>query len=239
MLPSFSMRSRMVLFLLPLPLFAFFLWLKFAHVEIYYRIIQEDHILEYQQFVFYFLAGLICFPLARKFLGAGFRLHGVLYSGLALLLLFVAFNEISWGQRIFGFETPEIIAERNVQDELTFHNLEFIQRRLHPAYILVGAFGAFAWLLRMPFRLSDGSVWRYVIPNWYVSSWFFFLFLIYSIIEIARVFEPTILGFEIAIGSYVVYRDQEPAESFLATAFLLFVIDNYRSASRLLDSSSA
>ena len=232
---NFFLGTRWILFVLPFFLFAFFLWLKFTNVEIYHRIIQEDHVLEYQQFFFYFLAGLICIPLARNLLRSGFRLHGVLYSGLAILLFFVALSEISFGQRIFDFETPEVVAERNVQDELTFHNLDFVQEHVHPAYILVGAFGAFAWLLRLPFRLGQHSVWRFVIPDWYVSSWFFFLFFIYSVIEIARVFEPTILGFEIAIGSPVIYRDQEPAETFLATGFLIFVIDNYRKASRLAD----
>jgi hypothetical protein len=43
---------------------------------------------------------------------------------LALLMFFGAGEEISWGQRIFGYSTPESIKEVNVQGEFTIHNLE-------------------------------------------------------------------------------------------------------------------
>lgn len=49
------------------------------------------------------------------------------YVGLAALFLFVAGEEISWGQRIFDFETPDELREINTQDEFNFHNLEVIQ----------------------------------------------------------------------------------------------------------------
>ena len=46
------------------------------------------------------------------------------YLILAALFLFITGEEISWGQRIFGWETPEWMAENNVQEETTIHNLE-------------------------------------------------------------------------------------------------------------------
>lgn len=42
---------------------------------------------------------------------------------LAFLCLFGAGEEISWGQRIFGFASPEFFAEHNTQEEVGFHNL--------------------------------------------------------------------------------------------------------------------
>lgn len=47
----------------------------------------------------------------------------------ALLLLGIVFfvaagEEASWGQHFLGFKTPDAIAERNTQGELTLHNLE-------------------------------------------------------------------------------------------------------------------
>jgi hypothetical protein len=49
------------------------------------------------------------------------------YWVLALaLLFFVAFGEeISWGQRIFNFETPGSIKAVNIQREFNLHNLQF------------------------------------------------------------------------------------------------------------------
>ncbi len=46
---------------------------------------------------------------------------------LLALFFFVAFGEeISWGQRIFGLETPDFLKEHNVQEEINIHNLEWI-----------------------------------------------------------------------------------------------------------------
>ena len=39
-----------------------------------------------------------------------------------IVLLFIAGEEISWGQRIFGYPTPDWIAERNGQGEFNLHN---------------------------------------------------------------------------------------------------------------------
>ena len=39
------------------------------------------------------------------------------------VLFFIAGEEISWGQRIFGYMTPDWVAERNIQKEFNLHNL--------------------------------------------------------------------------------------------------------------------
>jgi hypothetical protein len=43
--------------------------------------------------------------------------------GLAAFCAFVALEEISWGQRIFGFEPPEMFLAENFQQELNLHNM--------------------------------------------------------------------------------------------------------------------
>lgn len=45
---------------------------------------------------------------------------GVLYG---LAYIWAGGEEISWGQRIIGFESPEYFRENNDQQEFTFHNL--------------------------------------------------------------------------------------------------------------------
>lgn len=44
-------------------------------------------------------------------------------GALALFCLFVAGEEISWGQRLFGFKPPDAFLERNYQQELNLHNV--------------------------------------------------------------------------------------------------------------------
>lgn len=72
-------------------------------------------------------ATFVCCMLAFCFLFAAFRKDKHLlmpgYVLLAIFVLFVGLEEISWGQRIFGIDTPSFIREYNYQQELTFHNM--------------------------------------------------------------------------------------------------------------------
>jgi len=51
--------------------------------------------------------------------------------GLGLVFLFGALEEISWGQRIFGIETPAYFVENNLQRETNLHNLEILGVRIN------------------------------------------------------------------------------------------------------------
>lgn len=63
----------------------------------------------------------------REYFSSYFRRTFFLLLGLLFFVLLG--EEISWGQRIIGFETPEGIEERNIQDEFNFHNLDIFHLR--------------------------------------------------------------------------------------------------------------
>jgi hypothetical protein len=71
----------------------------------------------------FFLAAAIAFLYA--FFRPGKR--NIFLLLFALAFVFAAGEEISWGQRIFGFATPAAFAANNAQDEFTIHNLNVIQ----------------------------------------------------------------------------------------------------------------
>lgn len=54
-------------------------------------------------------------------------------AGFAGLFFFVGMEELSWGQRLFGFGTPALIRDLNVQDEFTLHNIWSISLFTYPA----------------------------------------------------------------------------------------------------------
>ena len=64
---------------------------------------------------------------------------------------FGAGEEISWGQRIFGIETPEAFAEHNRQGETNLHNLEIYRVNLNKLIFsnLLGVFLVF-YVLVLP-----------------------------------------------------------------------------------------
>ena len=83
------------------------------------------------------------FSVAKKVLDKTWisLLKQLVYLGLALLFFFGAGEEISWGQRIFGFKTPEPLAQVNKQDELNLHNLSVLENsKLFTADRLFDAF---------------------------------------------------------------------------------------------------
>ena len=89
----------------------------------------EDGLLENSATFLFFLTALLLLAIAVLGRGAPGRW---LYLLGALAFLFATGEEISWGQHIFGFETPDYIRDRNYQEEFNFHNLEGV--RLYSIY---------------------------------------------------------------------------------------------------------
>ncbi len=65
----------------------------------------------------------------KRFLSISFLLIGV-------LCFFVCMEEISWGQRIIGIETPEVLSTINTQNEINLHNL--FTDYFNQAYFVIG-----------------------------------------------------------------------------------------------------
>ncbi|HEX9793224.1 MAG TPA: hypothetical protein VGC54_04510 [Planctomycetota bacterium] len=106
------------------------------------RLLQEDGLVEWAEVLMLFAAAGFAVVAARrrrvprlKRPARRLLILGALFFGL------VALEEISWGQRLFGFATPSGMAERNVQGEFTLHNLEFVHRFRHMPFVLWGVGG--------------------------------------------------------------------------------------------------
>jgi hypothetical protein len=88
-------------------------------------LLDEDHPLEGSGSIGLLLCSILCVLLWRR----ERRVGGPRLRALSLLALafvfFVAFGEeISWGQRIFGWGTPSSLKELNDQGETNLHNLD-------------------------------------------------------------------------------------------------------------------
>ena len=97
-----------------------------------FKLSTEDGIIEYLSGLFFFMAAIMSFyhfftvkPGENKYLFRAGKNYLVLLLGL--FFLFCAGEEISWGQRIFGIETPEFMEKENAQKEFNFHNLYMFQ----------------------------------------------------------------------------------------------------------------
>ncbi|MBI5407869.1 MAG: hypothetical protein HZA14_00725 [Nitrospirae bacterium] len=87
-----------------------------------------------------------------------------IYIGIAVVLLALAGEEISWGQRLFHVQTPEFYAELNRQKETNIHNL--VEMGFTPMYALASVIFIVSVLSVWLFYWKDRSVFsRFVLPH--------------------------------------------------------------------------
>ena len=99
-----------------------------------YRLGREDGLFEDLTAVCFFAASLLFAVVYWRSRGDAndffvFRTkRNVFFLLLALLFFFGGGEEISWGQRIFGWETPDTFQKANIQRETNIHNLKLFNR---------------------------------------------------------------------------------------------------------------
>ena len=84
-----------------------------GHKPLFRFLTSEDSVLKWPQFVGFAGASILAFACAWRLRRAGLPLLALAYFVFGIGCFFVAGEEIAWGQRIFGFETPETLEEIN------------------------------------------------------------------------------------------------------------------------------
>ncbi len=114
-------EKKVVIFLLITILLLGMLCLFFN--DLFFLILSEDHIVESMTSILYLLSS--CFFLLL-FLKSRRKIH-IIFS---LILFIFCLEEISYGQRFFGYETPLFMSKINVQDEVNIHNTIFFNSEI-------------------------------------------------------------------------------------------------------------
>lgn len=229
-----SLRSRLAIFLAPflsLVLVALYKSRFGLDEPVYLAVSREDNIVEYATFASLAGASVFAAMASRLAWRAGMRAVAIILGLLAAFTLFVALEEISYGQRIFGFETPEELEAMNRQQEFNIHNVgqwAWLTDELLPDLVI--AYCLFGWLLlellrraapRLVARLPGADL---IVMPWHVASF---------MIPIATFRIFTSSGYDVETccrrGQLIIWQDQEPAEMLFGLAFLLFAWGGYRS----------
>lgn len=176
-------------------------------------LIKEDGLFEYAQAGFYLISAIFAFLIFGLFKKTGQIKMTILYFLVSLVLFFTAGEEISWGQRILGLETPQLLQEINVQNEITIHNIPFFHEKQYPVYALLGIYGSFSWLLHKSFlKKRLGKLLNFFTPPRFLFLFFFPIFLYNTY-------------YVYSIGSYHAWS--EFLESMLALGIFVFILQNY------------
>ena len=136
----------------------FFGYLAAADPRRYSALTNEDYWVENLTVALFVLAGLLLFTtaLAER---SRFRRGVYILGGIAMV--FVAGEEISWGQRIIGFATPDFLIDLNRQGEFNVHNINTLHIWSYIGYgmLLLSTVTCAAFLCR------KGSVFGIPLPS--------------------------------------------------------------------------
>jgi len=170
------------------------------------QICREDSVVEWLTALFcLFASGLFVYT-NRKY---SFR--NVWLWGYALLLLLIAGEEISWGQRIFCIETPGALARINVQEEMNIHNVRGIHGHVRALGLVLVAGVCFVVPLSnslvSPLRRWYTRLGHPVFPLWAVG-----------IVAVGVLF----MAVPRVALSQIIFNLDEIGEFYLAVGFLVF-----------------
>ena len=106
----------------------------FLQRDTVYRLGREDGLFEDLTAICFFAAAALFFAAFMRSRGRGDETRiqrkrpNIWFLLLTLLFFFGGGEEISWGQRIFGWQTPETFEKANIQRETNIHNLTLFNR---------------------------------------------------------------------------------------------------------------
>lgn len=110
-------------------LFIFLFTILFVfNAEAYNFLSKEDHLIEYLSSISLAITGLFFLKASiysKKTVSVkSVKWNTFLFVVLAVVFFIAAGEEISWGQRLFNFRTPEYLGQLNDQNEFNFHNVD-------------------------------------------------------------------------------------------------------------------
>ena len=103
----------------------------------------EDGVSEWWSVITYLAAAALAAATGWRLRGIGHPRLALFHAILAASLLVGAMEEISWGQRLFGWGTPAALSEINEQGETTLHNVEAVDSVIF-GFLFWGSLGALA-----------------------------------------------------------------------------------------------
>jgi hypothetical protein len=182
----------------------------------------EDGLSENLQVLFWTFALILGLVVMGRLWQKGSKIFAALYLLLNLGIIFIIGEEISWGQRIFGWETSEKLKAINKQEETNLHNIEGVGDKIKWLHVVIGAYGTIFPLLCM--RFQDDARYReaisVLVPH-YTLVPHFFATLVWRLQ--ANLWKPPKSLY------FVITEYSEVMELVLAVAFFTFLLFQFRS----------
>jgi hypothetical protein len=187
---NLSLIERFILGLVLLVLIPGF-YLFYTAEPRFEQYVQEDGLVEWMTVLGLLLGSFVCYFRFVKLIRKKSIWFLFVTFCLGLFLFFAAGEEISWGQRIFGIETPEYFKANNAQQETNLHNLVVGGVKVNKlvfSVILVSLLSIF--LIVVPFLYQKNTAIKKFldtsavpVAQWYQVIGFVVLFALTSMIQ--------------------------------------------------------
>ncbi len=153
-------RSHLLLLAASLGLFAYGTAYVWDDPVAFRDWIREDGLVEWLTVVGFLACAVVAFRTAAALRAEGGRAAAArCWTLLAFVLLFACGEEISWGQRIFGWDSPPWFQIYNNQQETNVHNLKFSHFDVNRV-----VFGKFLAVVNVAWALLLPILWRWLPP---------------------------------------------------------------------------
>ena len=193
----------------------FFVWLT-----------QENKPVELISFAALLFAGLVGLGLCLHLRRLGHDPFQVGFIGVfSLGLLFVAMEEVSWGQWFLGFDTPDVWREVNRQGETNLHNIRIINQLFELLRVAFGLGGLVSIGLRQHARF------RLIAAPAMLAPWFLVIAALAGL-DVVNIFvKPEYRGLLLSTAAMLV----EVLEMLIGLAALLYMLLARRAALQFLE----
>ena len=214
-------KSRLKVFLAPLIVWPVFLLYRIQvdDMKSYLRRISEGSLVEWLGFLLLFSAAILLWKAAR--LQGAARVTLLMRTG-AVGLFLLSMEEMSWGQMIFNWDTPELMNEHNIQHETNLHNLSFLNAHTWTiaacVFTLLFGLAVAGFLLRRRGILVFGSLADVLLPLGCTASYFAISALMYWGVVLEK------WGYDLVL---LHTREQEIAEFLFSIGVLIDMVYLY------------
>ncbi|MEH0153478.1 hypothetical protein V6R21_04990 [Limibacter armeniacum] len=133
-----------------------------------------------------------------------------------MVFIFGAGEEISWGQRIFGLNTPENLKAINTQAELNLHNIKVGDVKFNKLiFSAIMYSGIFTYLIVIPMlyqfsnKVRDFAFLFIPVPRLSQGLIYLSFFLLVSIIQDGKLWELQEFTFSVFLFTTLLYQQNE------------------------------
>ncbi len=211
---KFDNQFKLLFAAFPFVAFSLFLIyrLQLEDLNSYARLVEEGSLVEWLSFLFLLLSAIVLFRTGKHNINKLANKYALSLGGLMFIL---SMEEVSWGQMIFNWQTPEFFDNFNAQQETNIHNLILLSGEPNTlivtlVLILLTGFCLTNYCLRH--KIKPNSILDITLPSFSLVGYFAIGAIIYFCLVLQQrgIYVP-----------FVIAKDQELIECFFSLGILI------------------